>query len=287
MIVSDDRSADGPAEGGALAAADPSRHYVATVLSCQRAAEIPWDDTALIVWHAPIPKADDVLAQQLRDHVAAGRALLFLPPETPDDAEFSGCTGAVGRAQPADKPRHVEWWRNDAGSAREYARWHGAARRHVEVIAALRDRGRRRAAGADWRAHEPLLVRSAETQGGSVYFLGTLPGPGVSSLARDGVALFAMLHRALNDGARTLGKAQQRIAAANALGDDPGEWHPVRAEGEATPVLQRDLPLRAGVVESRRPAHGAESAGQRGSAGSARRADAWMNLFAGLDYPAC
>ena len=62
-------------------------------------------------------------------------------------------------------------------------------------------------------------------------------------MARDGVVMFAMLHRALNDGSRGLGKAQQREAGTNALG--AGEW---KRRGEA--VLSTELPLRAGIAES-------------------------------------
>jgi hypothetical protein len=58
--------------------------------------------------------------------------------------------------------------------------------------------------------------------------------------------MFALLQRALNDGARTLGKAQQRSAAADALGHEPGKWRPV--EKSATLELSPNLPLRAGVV---------------------------------------
>jgi hypothetical protein len=62
-------------------------------------------------------------------------------------------------------------------------------------------------------------------------------------LARDGVVMFAMLHRALQDGSKGLGKAQQREAGVNALG--AGEW---KRRGEA--VLSTELPLRAGISES-------------------------------------
>jgi len=93
-----------------------------------------------------------------------------------------------------------------------------------------------------------LLMRSTAAQGGNVYFLGTLPGPGASSLARDGMVMFALLHRALNEGARTLGKAQQRFASASALGSDPAKWRSVDRKGEA--VTSASLPLHAGVVTS-------------------------------------
>ena len=90
-------------------------------------------------------------------------------------------------------------------------------------------------------------MRAAPGQGGgAVYFLGTLPG--TSSLARDGVAMFALLHRALGQGALTLGRAQSRVAGAGALGANPGLWQPV--EARTANSFAEDLPLHAGVYAS-------------------------------------
>jgi hypothetical protein len=97
-------------------------------------------------------------------------------------------------------------------------------------------------------AQAPLLMRSSAEHAAGVYFLGTLPGPGASSLARDGVVMFALLHRALNVGAGTLGKAQQITAGAGVLGSDPSQWK--RVDSKSAEVLPADLPLRAGVVGS-------------------------------------
>jgi hypothetical protein len=93
--------------------------------------------------------------------------------------------------------------------------------------------------------------------------------------------MFAMLHRALNDGARTLGKAQQRVASATALGGDPSQWKP--ADPHEAAVVSELLPLRAGVLASgdrlvalNRPA--AEDEAQRLSANDLNE------IFAGLDF---
>ncbi|MGB8353097.1 MAG: hypothetical protein WCD79_04350, partial [Chthoniobacteraceae bacterium] len=246
-IVSDDEAESGPLNAALSAAADPSRKYVTTVLSAKRAAEIPWDDTALIVWQAPLPKADDAIARQLRDHVAAGRTIIFLPPESPDNTRIFGLGWGSWKDETQDKPKTVEWWRNDSdllantrdGSALpvgslEISRFCGIEGDGVPLARVAGGLG-------------PLLMRSLD-RGGNVYFLGTLPGPGSSSLARDGVVMFALLHRALNEGATSLGKAQQRFATATALGADPSKWKPVEQKGEA--VLPANLPLRAGVVSA-------------------------------------
>jgi hypothetical protein len=245
VIVSDDEAQTGPLRAALSAAVEPARKYEATVLSAKRAAEIPWDETALIVWQAPIPKADNVLAQQLQEHVAAGRSILFLPSESPDDALLFGLHWDRWEDAAAEKAQAVEWWRNDAdllANTRD-----GAAL----PVGALEVQRRCGIVGegvplARVAGHAPLLVRSSATQGGSVYFLGTLPGPGASSLARDGVVMFALLHRALDAGAGTLGKAQQRWAAAGVLGSDLAKWRPTEQKIEA--ILSESLPWRAGVL---------------------------------------
>ncbi|HEX4083566.1 MAG TPA: BatA domain-containing protein [Chthoniobacteraceae bacterium] len=247
VIVSDDPAEAGPLSAALSAAEDPARKYTATVLGSGHAAEIPWADTALIVWQAPLPKADSAIARELRQHVAAGRSILFMPPQTPDGAELFGMHWENWKTASPAKPASIEWWRNDSdllANTRD-----GAAlpvgtmeiTRYCPVggdgvpLARMADNG------------GVLLARNAEGDraGGGVYFLGTLPDSGSSSLARDGVVMFAMLHRALDQGAATLGKAQQGYAAANALGPDPSLWKPVE---QGTPLIE--MPLHAGVVAS-------------------------------------
>ena len=246
VIVSDDPAQSDPLAAALNAAADPTRQYAATVLPAKRAAEIPWPDTALVVWQAPLPRPDDALGRQLREHVAAGRSLIFLPPDSPDDASLFGLRWGPWEGSPDDKPQSVEWWRNDAdllantrdGSALPVGTLEIARRCPIIGVGVplARVAGR-----------QPLLLRAGPDEGGgNVYFLGTLPG--TSSLARDGVVLFALLHRALNEGVLTLGKAQARVASAHALGPDPGQWHPVDAS-EPTGFAE-DLPLHAGVLAS-------------------------------------
>jgi hypothetical protein len=282
VIVSDDPAVSEPLSAALSAAADPARNAV-TVLPAKRAAEIPWADTALIVWDAPIPQPDEALARQLREHVAAGRTILFLPPESPDGTPIYGLHWEDWTGGGADKLQTVEWWRNDAGllantrdgaalpvGALEISRRCGIG---GEGIALARVGGR-----------QPLLERAAAAKGGgNVYFLGTLPGPGASSLARDGVVMFALLDRALNEGAGSLAKAQQRFASATALGASGGPpWRPVeQKEGEA--FSAESLPLHAGVVASgdrlvalnRPPGEDQPQTLSPASVGE---------LFAGLDY---
>jgi hypothetical protein len=247
VIVSDDDAQAAPLKAALSAAADPARKYVATVLGSAHAAEIPWPETALIVWQAPLPKAGDPIARQLEEHVAAGRDILFLPPESPDAAEMFGMHWESWKIADPAKPAAVQWWRNDAGllaNTRD-----GAAlpvgTLEISRYCPVAGEGTPLARISD---NDTLLMRSAGDQtSGGAYFLGTLPDPGSSSLARDGVVMFALLQRALNEGAGTLGKARQGYASATALGADPSLWQPVD-QGDA--VIPSELPLHAGVVAS-------------------------------------
>jgi len=248
VIVSDDEEHAGPLKAALSAAADPARKYAATVLATSRAAEIPWDDVALVVWQAPLPKPDDIAARQMQNHVAAARSIIFLPPETSDDTQLFGLRWGNWQ-RGGGKPGNVEWWRSDAGLLANTRDGATLPVGETEVLSLCEITGDGVPLARVGASH-PLLVRSAAERGGGAYFLGTLPGSSASSLARDGVVMFAMLHRALNDGARGLGKAQQRFCAQGVLGDESAKWRPPGATEGAPPAIGASLSLRAGVLES-------------------------------------
>ena len=243
VIVSDDEAESAPLQAALEAAADPTRKYAATVLPTSRAAEIPWDDTALIVWHAALPKADDLITQQLTHHLATGRSILFLPTDSSNSEAFGGLHWGAWSSD--NKPTNVEWWRNDAGllantrSGTALPVGELEVTRHCDILGEGTPLAR-------LVGNRPLLMRADIPGDGNAWFLGTLPGSGSSSLARDGVVMFAMLHRALNEGARSLGKAQQREASITALGSsDLAAW---KRHGPA--ILSSEQPLRAGILEN-------------------------------------
>ncbi|HEX4140631.1 MAG TPA: BatA domain-containing protein [Candidatus Methylacidiphilales bacterium] len=246
VIVSDDDTVTGPISAALSAAADPSRQYECTVLGTSHAAEIPWNDAAMIVWNAPLPKETDITAKQLRDYLAAGRTILFLPPESPDDTKIFDIGWDKWQQAPAGKPFTVEWWRTDddlLANTRDGSPLAVGKLELGRVCGIVGDGVPLARVGGQG----PLLLRSLG-RNGNAYFLGTLPGSSSSSLARDGVVMYALLQRALNQGVATLGKAQQRYASANVLGDDPTKWK--RIEPEDPTLVPENLPLRAGIVSS-------------------------------------
>ena len=252
VIVSDVGDVSLPLRAALIARTDPARAYECIVLPVARIAEIAWDETALVVWQAPLPEKDSTAAAQLEAHLDAGRSLLFLPPTAPDASQFGGARWTSWHEASPEQPVLADWWRNDTGLLQatragaalpvgevQAQRWCGVEGEFIP-LARLGD-----AAGK-----APLLLQTSRQGGGGAYFLTTLPGPGASSLARDGVVLFAMLHRALNDGAAALGNARQRVVGTNALGADPSAWRPIDADDRnPATVLSIDRPLRAGVLK--------------------------------------
>lgn len=243
-VISGSPEEVGPLRAILSSPADPSRRHEVAVFAPERAAEIEWDETALIVWQAPIPAGDSILRQQLENHVMAGRALVFLPPEGGDGGGFMGMSW--GEWDTGGEGEGVEWWRSDAGLL---ANTQDGSALPVGELEVLRHRviEGEGAPLARMAGGERLLTRAVTEAPGSVYFLGTLAGSGSSGLARDGVVLYALLHRALGEGARGLGKAQQRWASATALGsDEKEEWKAIDGrEG----VLRSDLSLSPGIVQ--------------------------------------
>lgn len=278
VIVTDDETEAGPMQAALEAAADPTRKYAASVLPPARAAEISWDDVALIIWHAPLPKTDDLISKQLANHLSTGRSILFLPTDSTSSEAFGGLHWGAWSTD--GKATGIEWWRNDTGLLANTRSGTALPVGDLEVSRRCEILGEGTPL-ARLTGNKPLLIRADIPGEGNAWFLGTLPGSGSSSLARDGVVMFAMLHRALNEGARSLGKAQQRESGITALGrGDLSAW---KRSGQT--VLSSEQPLRAGIVEKgdrlvalNRPLREdhPETLGQT----------ALSELFAGLDYHA-
>lgn len=248
VIVSDNGAAAEAMRLAVTSPADPAIRYAAEILTPDRAAEIEWSTTALLVWHAPLPSEDDVLAQQMRDFVKSGRPILFMPPESSttevgQNAIFGAKWGAW-REAPAASPQSVASWRGDSDLLR-HARSGTALPVGDLKIYRYCTTGGEGTVLARLADGTPLLTRMSE-ESGPVYFCATLPVLDHSSLAQDGVVFYVMLHRALATGAATLGNARQ-IAAGSEGAQVVAQWQPLSEQPERE--ISSARPYRAGAYQ--------------------------------------
>ena len=87
------------------------RTYQAKVYGTDQLPEIDWNQTALLLWQAPLPKGRE--AKQVMNFVNNGRSVVFFPPEEPDTTEFDGVSWGDWQNNGSEKPAVVDFWRNE------------------------------------------------------------------------------------------------------------------------------------------------------------------------------
>lgn len=233
---------------------------LAQVVTPEQLDGVAWEEVALVLWQAPLDRADVV-----KPVVDRGGAVMFFPPtdlaeadqyeSQPEAAETDDSAGSSSGEKPdrdaldfswmawqrASEPEQIGSWRGDADllsntrggaalpmdelSIRRWATFDADA----TVLAELSD-------------GSPLLAR-LESDTGSVYVCATTPRRLDSSLAYDGVVLYVMVQRAISDGAGSLGTTRQLDA-----GELPAEvaqrWQ--RLVGREAPVSTENA-FTAGV----------------------------------------
>lgn len=253
IIVSDDPDVIEPLSAVASSPAEPGRKQEVKVLPSSRAAEIDWDKAALILWQAALPAADDILAQQLAHHVSTGRSVVFLPPTTgTSDHAFLGLRWGEWKNVPkSENTAAIGWWRASDDLLANTRGGTALPAGELEVMRHCKIEGDSTAL-ARLSAGDTLLARASLDQT-NAWFCGTLPGSNQSSLARDGVVLYVMVQRALAEGAKTLGNAQQREASALAISGIDA-WKALEEGGTASPLVSGVLMTGDRLLAINRPA---------------------------------
>ena len=196
----------------AATATDENSEYLSKVVAPDRVSEIDWQETAILVWQAEFP--DELTTKQIERFIEMGRTVIFMPPDNPSDTSFAGVqwqpwSSFGGEGDP------INYWNNRSGllaktrngdalpvdDLRVYR--HSAAKGDVQVLAKLKD-------------ETPILSR-ANIDAGTIYFLGTWPAATHSNLGREGITLFAMVHRMIAAAAESLGAAKQFEAGTIAV----------------------------------------------------------------------
>jgi len=237
VIVAEDPAATFPLQLAATIAPEPTLRGAVDLLGQDQLGSVDWDQTALVLWHAPLPDGD--LARLVDAYLDRGGQIVFFPPRDPDDAEFLGLGWGAWEESPRELP--VETWRGDQDLLKNALS--GASlpvgQLQVRKYCAIRGEGTWL---ASLRGNVPLLARATSNRGGA-YFCATTTATSDSSLAADGVVLYVMIQRALASGASVLGNTRQLFAGegGSAAADD---WAQLAGSPDA---LSTEYPFQAGV----------------------------------------
>lgn len=213
LIVSDDPDAVRPLEFAASVSPDPEISCTATVVTPDQMIGTSMQDVSLLLWQSTLPSRDDSALPSVKAFLQRGGQAIFLPPESPTDTELDGLRWTSWQGK-TNAP--VTTWTGDQDLL---ANTRSGASLPVGDLRVSRFCGIEgdAAALATLDGGAPLLAR-AMTDNRNTYFLSTTTDSAHSSLARDGVVLYAMIQRALATGAESLGNTRQFVA-----GDLPSE----------------------------------------------------------------
>ena len=208
VIVSEKKSNTRAINLAAATGAQSGVDYESTELDPDRVSEINWQETSMLVWQAPLPTG--TVAKQIERFVESGRTAIFLPPELTDENEFGGIQWTEWqRNKGGGMP--ISFWNNDEDLL---ARTRNGSALPVNDLLVYRHCKIKNSQPdltpvlAKLGESDPLLIRR-RSGSGAMYFLTTWPVATHSSLDREGVTLFAMMHRAIAASAESQGAARQ------------------------------------------------------------------------------
>jgi hypothetical protein len=273
LIVADDPQSERPLQLAASIAPDPALRCTAEVVAREQLATVAWEDLSLLLWQAQLPDAD--AAPLVETFVNRGGQVVFLPPETPNQNELFG----VGWQAWVDSPEAVavETWRGDQDLLAHTQSGAALPVGTLEVHRHCRLEGELTPL-ATLRGGAPLVARVPTKQGG-VYFCATTPNLRNSSLASNGVVLYALIQRALASGAMVLGSTRQLIAGDPAA-ENAAAWTRLAGDDGG---FSTEYPFHRGVYAASDRLLAVNRA--RAEDGAAVLGDPRLNdLFRGLDF---
>jgi hypothetical protein len=208
VIVSENPAESRPLEIAASLTAEGEREAVIEIFSPQQAGSVSLDGASLLVWHAELPSPE--IALILDRYIDSGGQILFFPP--PALSDLTSGNQSESRGNQYRGVRWDGWIARDAQPAR-VVQWRG----DQDLLAATQSGaglplGQLEIGGfarlssdqpltdlANFDSGESLLSRLA-TNAGGVYFFTASTAPTKSSLAKEGVVLFVIVQRAIDQG---------------------------------------------------------------------------------------
>ncbi len=215
LIVADDPQAGLPLQLAAGISADDAVTCSADLVAAEQLAATEWDKISLVLWQTPLPRGS--IAQQLQTFVDQGGQIVLFPPREPSGGEFCGQSWDGW----TDGAAAVESWRGDADLLARTQSGAALPVGQLQIHRHCRLKGESTSL-ATLSSGAPLLGR-AQTDRGGVYFCSTTPAAQDSTLASNGIVLYALIQRAAAAGSAVLGKTRW-LEAGNAAGEALGQW---------------------------------------------------------------
>ncbi len=250
VLVSEDRDATRPLEIAAAVAPDGQAPSTVDVVAPDQLDSLVLDGAALVIWQTSLPQGD--LAGAMRAYIGGGGQVIFFPSSGVlsgvggSGTEFMGIRWGEWVARDENSKVMVENWRGDQDLLAATRSGAGLPVGQLEV------RGYARLSGeasklATLTGGDSLLSR-VPTEKGGVYFCTASPSGDSSTLAANGIVLYAVIQRAIEQGLNALGNTTARIAGPS---DEPTEsWQRVRtALGGDEQLLSTEMPWQAGVYQ--------------------------------------
>ena len=275
-IVSDDKEASSPMRIAAAASPDPALAFTAESLTSARVGEIDWEKTTLLIWHAQLPSG--TLAQQLTGFLNQRKPVLFFPPAEPGGNQMLGLEWGAWQEVNEAQPLGVGSWDNETGLLAKSQSGNALplGKQRTFQYCQLKGVGRSLARLTNGDA---LLLRADDDA--PAYFYTTLPRSNASTLAKDGVALYVMLQRAIETGAMQQGNARQ-LEAGLVEGTVTTDWKLLTTLPEH--VVSSDRPFHAGGYQSGDEQWVAVNRPASEDGGKVLSDASLDELFVGLDY---
>lgn len=255
VLVSEDRDATRPLEIAAAVAPDGQAPSTVDVVAPDQLDSLVLDGASLVIWQTTLPQGD--LAGAMREYIGKGGQVIFFPSA----GVLSGLlSGVGGSGVDFMGVQWGEWVARDENSKVMVENWRG----DQDLLAATRSgaglpvgqlevRGYAKLTGegsklATLTGGDSLLLR-VPTEKGGVYFCTASPSGDSSTLAANGIVLYAVIQRAIDQGLSALGNNTARIAGP---ADEPTEnWKRLRTSlGGDDQLLSTEMPWQAGVYQN-------------------------------------
>ncbi len=251
VLVTDDHDTTRALEIAAAIAPDGQAAATVDVVTPDQLDSLALDGAALTIWQTELPQG--ALAGAVTAYIKAGGQVIFFPPTSvltgigSSAADFLGARWENWVAGNETSKVMVENWRGDQDLLAATRSGAGLPVGQLEV------RGYAKLSGevsklATLSGGDALLARVPTDKGG-VYFCSASPASDSSTLASNGIVLYAVIQRAIEQGLASLGNTTQRVAGG--IDESSQDWRRVTIDptSEAR-LLSTEMAWQAGVYAS-------------------------------------